>query len=134
MIKILSDKNRLTYIGILFENKEWVTSSIDFESQVDLGKHLEGVKRDLLMANLDYMVRVAEDVSMDMTTLEKESVKKLRGAVVSYTKDNKHSLKQMCQNMKKAEGFINTLKDGCDNPDVDLYALSIIKFYNDEAS
>ena len=57
MIKILSDKNRLTYIGILFENKEWVTSSIDFESQVDLGKHLEGVKRDLL-----YRVKVQSKI------------------------------------------------------------------------
>lgn len=133
MIIVLSDKDTLCYQGILFESKQWVQDSIEFDSNVTLGKHLDGVKKDLLLRNLDYTVRVFESVSTDMTQLEKESISRLRSAVEKYL-DNKYSFRAVCKNLLRGKGVINTLTRSAESPELDMCALSIIKTCEDETS
>lgn len=133
MIIVLEKEKVLTYQGILFELKEWITDTITFDSNVDLLKHLEGVKKDLLLRNLDYLVRVAEDLTLEMTQAEKESVKRLRSAVLSLLKSN-HPLGKICESVLRGKGFINTLVIACDSPKMDMYGKSIIKMCQDETS
>lgn len=115
MIKIYHDKEKsIGIIFLLFERMKSVTDYREFETESSKVNYLNETRRDLLLYNLEYLVRLSGQRSLE---LEKHAQTRI-GDFINYSFENLNKLKKIFELYSSVDKFVVTLSNTeKDNPE-----------------